>query len=79
MSQAGYAVTALGLEFPILYDPRREVIDAYDVFNRNGTGYTTPATFIVDRQGVVRWQYIGRYYTDRPGNARIIAELDKLD
>ena len=79
LSQAGYAVEALGLQFPILYDPERAVIRGYDVFNRNGTGETTPSTFIIDKDGFIRWEYIAKgSYTDRPSNHRIIEELEKL-
>ena len=79
LSMASYAVEALGLEFPILYDTELAVIRGYEVFNLNGTGRTTPATFIVDKQGVIRWKYIGRNYSDRPSNGRIIDELGKLN
>ncbi len=70
---------ALGLEFPILYDTGKIVINGYEVFNQNGTGRTTPSTFIVDKEGNIRWKYIGRSYTDRPSNSKIIEELDKLN
>ncbi len=80
LSQAGYAVEALGLQFPILYDPERTVIHGYDVFNRNGTGRTTPSTFIIGKDGLIRWEYIARgSYTDRPSTGRIIEELGKLN
>jgi peroxiredoxin len=72
-------VEALGLGFPVLYDPGRTIINDYEVFNLNGTGRTTPSTFIVDKEGNIRWKYIGRNYTDRPSNGRIIEELDKLN
>ena len=79
LSMASYAVRALMLDFPVLYDPNLEVIQEYGVFNLNGTGRTTPSTFIIDREGIIRWQYTGSRYTDRPSNSAIIDELGKLN
>ena len=44
------------LDFPLLSDfwPHGEVATAYDVFNRD-RGCAERATFIVDRDGVLRW------------------------
>lgn len=69
----------LGLEYQILSDPEAEVIRAYGVFNLHKNNLATPATFIVDKAGAIRWQYIGRNArTDRPGNGEIIAQLREL-
>ena len=79
LSQAQYAVDALGLEFPILSNPSADVIEAYGVFNLHNNGYAAPATFVIDKQGSIRWEYIGRTsYTDRPSNAQIIQQLREL-
>ena len=79
LSQAQYAVDALGLEFPILSNPSAHVIEAYGVFNLHNNGYAAPATFVIDKQGNIRWEYIGRTsYTDRPSNSQVIEQLEKL-
>ena len=79
LSRAQYAVDALGLQFPILSNPSADVIEAYGVFNLHNNGYAAPATFIVDKLGNIRWEYIGRTsYTDRPSNAQIIEQLRNL-
>jgi peroxiredoxin len=46
-----------GLKFPLLSDfwPHGEVARAYDVFNAE-LGCSMRSTFIVDRDGVLRWQ-----------------------
>jgi peroxiredoxin len=46
-----------GLKFPLLSDfwPHGEVSRAYDVFNAD-LGCSMRSTFIVDRDGVLRWQ-----------------------
>lgn len=48
----------LGLEFPILYDESGDVVREYGVFNQ-ASGYAQPSTFIIDTDGVVRWEFIG--------------------
>ena len=48
----------LGLEFPILYDESGDVVRSYGVFSE-GSGYAIPSTFIIDAEGVVRWEFIG--------------------
>ena len=76
LSQASYAVQQLGLEFPILYDPQAEVVEAYGVFNASA-GYATPSTFIIDTDGVVRWEFVGSA-SHRTPSSEIIAQLQKL-
>jgi len=47
----------LGLKFPLLCDPRREVVKAYGLLNtlENG-GIAFPASFVIDRERVVRFR-----------------------
>jgi peroxiredoxin len=79
LTRAEYAVEALGLEFPILSNPDAGVIKAYGLFDLHNNSYAAPATFVVDRQGNTRWEYIGYdSYYDRPDNEGIIAQLQRL-
>ena len=66
----------MGLDFPVLYDQSAEVINAYLVFNRSN-GYAVPSTFIVDTDGVVRWEFIGST-SHRTPSSEIIAQLKEL-
>lgn len=73
------AIEAIGLEFQVLSDPEAEVVGAYGVFNLFKNELPAPATFIIDQQGVIRWEYIGKTSaSDRPGNDEIIAQLQRL-
>ena len=56
---AGWAVSQQGLEFPVLYDPEATVVKQYGVFNAADEGKALPATFVIDKDGYVRWQYLG--------------------
>ena len=80
LSQASYAVQQLGLEFPVLYDPEAEAVKAYGVFNLFNNNLPAPSTFVIDKEGVVRWKYIGKTAaSDRASNGEIIAQLKELN
>ncbi len=78
LDRAGYLVDRLGLAFPILYDPDAEVIRRYGVYNLLGDRLATPAVFIIDKAGRVRWRYVGRGYIDRPPASYIIDQLREI-
>ena len=76
LSEASNAVETLGLEFPILYDESGDVVRSYGVFNE-GSGYAIPSTFIIDTEGVVRWEFIGSD-SHRTSTRDIIEQLELL-
>ena len=76
---ANYVIEELGLKFPILYDVSTKVVAEYEVFDLLGDGLPTPAVFILDRAGNIRWQYVGKAYTDIPANAAIIEQVQALE
>ena len=78
LSQAEFAVERLGLQFPVLQDPKGRVSEEYGVFDLLNDGVATPSTFLLDKDGVIRWQYIGKSKSDRPAISRIIAQLQGL-
>jgi peroxiredoxin len=54
--------------FPYLLDEDRKVTKAYGVYHRvglEGVNIARPATFVVDRGGMVRFLYVGMNQTDR--------------
>jgi formylglycine-generating enzyme required for sulfatase activity len=75
---------ALDLHIPLLADPTHTVIDRYGLLNM-GTApgpstrrYATPATFILDRQGIVRWRMAEENIRMRPTNQVIMAALERV-
>ena len=47
----------LGVKFPLLCDTRREVVKAYGLLNtRENGGIAFPASFVIDRNRVVRFR-----------------------
>ena len=78
LEDASETVQKLGIPFPILYDPSKEVPQAYKVLNLLGDGLATPSTFIVDKEGVIQWKYVGRRIGDRPSVSTILAQLRSM-
>ena len=69
------------LTYPILADPANTVSATYGVAFQMGihTEWANrPATFIIDRDGVLRYERRGLTYDDRPTPEQIFEELDKL-
>jgi peroxiredoxin len=56
------------IPFPFLLDQDRSVTKAYGVHNRlalDAIHIAKPATFVVDRNGIVRFSYVGKNQLDR--------------
>jgi len=65
--------------FPFLSDPDRSVIGRYGLLNPdNPRGIPHPTTFVIDRQGVVRWKFIEIDYRIRPTNAQVTEALEAV-
>ena len=67
---------------PFLTDPGHQVIDRYGLFNPDGPRgrqITHPATFVIDREGIVRWRFVEVDYRIRPGREEILAALAEVE
>lgn len=62
-------------DYPLLEDRGHRVIDRYGLLNPDGRGWPHPATYVIDKQGVVRWRYVEIDYTKRPTNEQILEAL----
>jgi len=71
-------VGKLLLPFPLLSDPRGELIKRYGLWDEE-EGVATPSILVVDRLGEIRYLYSGSDFADRPGDEEIFAVLDGLD
>ena len=66
------------LEFPLLSDPDHAVIARYGLLNQDDPEdrpIPHATTFVIDRDGVVRWKFIEIDYRIRPTNDDILAAL----
>ena len=67
-------------DYRFLSDPGHRVIDRYGLRNPNDDrGIPHPTTFVLDREGVVRWKFVETDYKVRPTNAMILRALRSLE
>lgn len=71
-------------DFPFLSDLDLAVINRYGIYNPDGAGggrfeVPHPATFVIDKEGVVRWSFIEVDYSIRPTNEQVLEALEELD
>jgi peroxiredoxin len=65
--------------FPLLEDQGHRVIDRYGILNPGSRGWPHPATYVIDRNGMVRWKFVETDYKVRPKNEDIVAALAALN
>jgi peroxiredoxin len=66
-------------EFVFLSDPGHRVINRYGLLNPDDPrGIPHPTTYVIDRQGVVRWKFTEVNYKIRPSNAMILEALEAI-
>ena len=66
------------LDFPMLDDKNHKVIDRYGLLNPDGKGWPHPATYVIDKQGIIRWKVVEVDYRKRPTNEQILEALRKV-
>ena len=68
-----------GAKYQILSDSDRKVIRSYGVLNaKERDGIAHPSIFIIDKEGLIRYMYVGKDPGDRPEDQTIIDEVKKL-
>ena len=71
----------LMLDYTFLSDTGASVINRYGLFNQDdprGRAIPHPTTYVIDREGVVRWKMTEVNYRIRPENEDIAAALNEL-
>jgi peroxiredoxin len=66
------------LPYPTLVDEDHRVFDAYDATSRLLSLGQRPALFVVDADGIVRFEEIGAQQWNIPSNRQVLALLDSL-
>ena len=67
--------------FPFLADTGREVVKEYGVYvrvNFESVHIARPATFILDAEGIIRYNFIASIQTEYPEDEDLFAVLDNL-
>ena len=78
LARARPAIEAFDPPFPMPYDTTDEVPKLWDRFGKFGTDLADAAVFIIDRDGQLAWQSLGKDYTHQVNGAVITRELDRL-
>ena len=81
VSKNAEVVQELGLSYSVLADPELRVIDAYDLRHQDGGPEGTvarSATFVIDKDGVVRWRDLTESYRLRPSAEEVAAVVANL-
>ena len=73
-----YVDKAGAFPFPLV-DAKHKAFDQYDVVKKIASLGQRPALFVIDRDGVVRYNQVGTQQTNIPPIAEVLAELDRLD
>ncbi|MGH7983745.1 MAG: redoxin domain-containing protein [Candidatus Udaeobacter sp.] len=72
----------LGYTFPLLSDPKAEVIRRYDVLHRGagpkGTDIARPAEFLIDSGGLVRWVNLTENIAVRARPDQLLNAFDQI-
>jgi methyl-accepting chemotaxis protein len=79
--QAHLFSEAKSLPFPLLSDPDREIIRTYGVYHflsLEAFRLARPSSFLIDRDGRIRFLYVGSNQLDRPAPEVLLAEVAKL-
>jgi peroxiredoxin len=69
------------VSFPFLLDEDRSVTKAYRIYHRlahDAFNIARPATFVVDRSGVLGYVFVSRHQKERADLAEVLAVFRKL-
>ena len=68
-----------GAKFQILSDADKKTITTYGILNANEHGgIAHPSTFILDKEGRIRYMHVGKDPQDRPSDEVIVQEVKKI-
>ncbi len=69
------------LDVTLLSDSGRQVISQYGLVHpkaHGGKDIARPATFVIDKEGIVRWMKVAPNIMQRPAPEEVIGALEKL-
>jgi peroxiredoxin len=68
-----------GAKFQILSDAEKKTITEYGIVNAaEHGGIAHPSVFILDKEGRIRYMYVGKDASDRPPDDTLIIEVKKV-
>ena len=70
-----------GITFPLLVDKTRDIIKNYGVYHwlsLEAYNIARPATFIIDKTGIIKYMYIGSHQFDLAKQTEILESLKEI-
>jgi peroxiredoxin len=61
-----------------LSDAGHKVINRYGILNEGSGNLPHPATYVIDKDGIVRWKAVNVDYRVRPTNQQILGALKNI-
>ncbi len=71
-----------GIMYPLLVDKDRSVIKSYGVYHWlsfEAYNIARPATFVIDKLGIIRYMYIGSHQFDLVEHSEVLECLKSID
>ncbi len=84
MTQGADVLAKYSPAFPIVYDENSQIIKRYGLQNPAAPppsippDYAHPSVILIDREGVIRWSYVGENPKDRPSTSEILAAAEQF-
>lgn len=78
LATAATPTEPIKIDFPFLEDTNHRVIDRYGLLNPQSKGWPHPATYVIDKEGIVRWKFVEVDYKVRATNDMILQALRPL-
>ena len=78
MSAAEKFLGSNPLPYPLLVDDKHKAFDAYDVVSTMMSLGQRPALFVVDAEGIVRFDMVGTQQWQTAPNAEVLSVLQSL-
>jgi peroxiredoxin len=78
LATAATPTEPIKIDFPFLEDTNHRVIDRYGLLNPKSKGWPHPATYVIDKEGIVRWKFVEVDYKVRATNDMILQALRPL-
>ena len=71
-------VSELGITYPVLSDASRTYIRQYNVLHPQ-EGIARPSMFVVDREGLIRWRFVGMTASERPSIETVLEDCERFN
>ena len=75
LSDSQWVIDNVGLSFPILFDPQVTTVADYGVYNLLGDELAASSTFVIDKDGVIRWMHAAESFDDQVPASTILDQL----